>query len=474
MKRPNVVFLFADDQRFSTVCALGNGAVKTPNIDKLAGRGAAFTHAHIPGGTSGAVCMPSRAMLHSGRTLFHIDGAGESIPEDHTTLGEAMRAAGYRTFGTGKWHNGREAFHRSFTDGDEIFFGGMADHWNVPVYRYDPTGKYEAVCLKTPHAFTSNETMVMQCDHVHAGVHSTDLITGASAKFIDGYNDDAPFFMYVSFLAPHDPRTMPPEFLDMYDPENIELPPNFMSEHPFDNGVLQIRDEKLAGFPRTETETRRHIAEYYAMISHLDHRVGRIVQALEDKGELENTIIVFAGDNGLAVGQHGLFGKQNCYDHSVRVPLIFAGPGVPAGRKTDAFAYLLDIFPTLCELTGTDVPASVEGKSLVNAMGDPAGTVRETLYFAYTDKHRAVRDRRFKLIEYVVNGSHNMTQLFDLENDPWEMHNLAPDPAHAGKLAELRTELQKYSREWNDRESQWGRTFWPVYDQSYKGSSGNK
>ena len=141
--KPNIVFFFTDDQRFNTIHALGNDEIITPNIDRLVANGVAFTHAHIPCGTSGAVCMPSRAMLNTGRSLFHIEGAGQSIPDDHTTIGEALQGAGYRTFGTGKWHNGARAYARSFTDGDEIFFGGMADHWNVPAFHYDPTGQYK-------------------------------------------------------------------------------------------------------------------------------------------------------------------------------------------------------------------------------------------------------------------------------------------------------------------------------------------
>ena len=143
-RKPNVLFLFTDDQRFDTVHALGNEKIKTPSINRLVRRGTTFTHAHIPSGTSGAVCMPSRAMLHSGRTLYHLNGAGDIIPEEHTTLGEMFRNNGYRTFGTGKWHNGPEAFNRSFSEGDEIFFGGMSDHWNVPVFHYDPTGRYDS------------------------------------------------------------------------------------------------------------------------------------------------------------------------------------------------------------------------------------------------------------------------------------------------------------------------------------------
>ena len=140
-KTPNVLVLFTDDQRYDTIAALGNDAISTPNIDRLVARGTAFTQAHIPSGMHGAVCMPSRAMLHTGRSLYHLDGTGESIPERFALMGETFAGEGYATFGTGKWHNGPRAFNRSFADGGEIMFGGMADHWNVPMCDYDQIGR---------------------------------------------------------------------------------------------------------------------------------------------------------------------------------------------------------------------------------------------------------------------------------------------------------------------------------------------
>ena len=373
MAPPNILFFFTDDQRFDTLAALGNPHILTPNMDRLAARGTAFTHAHIPGGTSGAVCMPSRAMLHTGRTLFHIDGAGQKIPQDHAMLGEHLRAQGYRTYGSGKWHNGRDSFARSFSEGAEIFFGGMTDHWNVPAYDYDPAGRYDGKCPQVREPFSSKEETYRECDHIKAGTHSSDLIADAAVGHLAGLGGGEPFFMYLSFLAPHDPRVMPAKYREMYREEDVPLPENFMAQHPFDIGVHQIRDEVLADYPRKEGETREHLVDYYAMITHLDDQIGRVLDALEASGRAEETIVVLAGDNGLAVGRHGLFGKQNLYDHSVRVPLLMAGPGVPEGARCDAFAYLFDIFPTLCELAGTETPASVEGTSLVRAMRGGAG-----------------------------------------------------------------------------------------------------
>lgn len=458
MSRPNVLVLLTDDQRFDTIAALGNEKVHTPNLDRLVRRGTSFTRAAIMGGSCGAVCMPSRAMLHTGRTLYRIADKGETIDPAHVTLGEHLARNGYSTWACGKWHNGREAFARSFGGGAEIFFGGMADHWNVPVYDYDPSGKYDATLPCCKDAFHSNELEHRHADHIRCGVHSSTLLADAAVQALREQSGDRPFFLYVAFLAPHDPRTMPQRFRERYDPDRIELPPNYLPVHPFDNGSLAGRDEELESWPRTEQAIRRHVAEYYGMISHLDHEIGRILDVLEAGGLGESTIVVLAGDNGLACGQHGLMGKQSLYEHSVRVPLIFAGPGIPADARREQFCYLSDIYPTLCDLADLDIPDTVEGRSLrPDIQRDAPGPA--TRYHCFQRVQRAVRDGRYKLIEYVVDGWRR-TQLFDLREDPWEMRNLAGERAASAELARLRKELVRLRDEHDDHRAGQGGDFW--------------
>jgi len=186
--------------------------------------------------------------------------------------------------------------------------------------------------------------------------------------------------------------------------------------------------------------------------------------SLEAKGMMDNTIIVFAADNGLAVGQHGLMGKQNCYEHSIRVPLIFAGPGLPEDVSTEALVYLFDIFPTLCNLAGIETPASVEGSSLDEILQDQDATVRPFTYHAYTEYQRAVRTGKYKLIEYVIDGKHTVTQLFDLESDPAELDNLAYYEEYSELRDSLRDELVNLAKEWDDEKTEWGEKFWSHYD----------
>ncbi|MDP7279345.1 MAG: sulfatase-like hydrolase/transferase [Candidatus Poribacteria bacterium] len=461
MRKPNIIFLFTDDQRFDTIGGLNNPAIKTPNLDRLVAEGTTFTNAYIMGGSSGAVCMPSRGMLHTGRSLYHIQGRGESVDPNHAMLGETLQQAGYTSFGTGKWHNGPSAFARSFNAGAEIFFGGMDDHWNVPTCDYDPTGEYRPTPkIDNPHV--DNTVTWRRCDHIATGKHSTDLFVDATINFIEQQPTEDPFLAYVSFMAPHDPRSMPEEFLQLYDPDQIDLPINFMPQHPFDNGWMTGRDEKLAGFPRTKSEVRRHIAEYYAITSHLDAAVGRLRDALNTQGILEETIIVFAGDNGLAVGQHGLMGKQNLYDHSVHVPLIFSGPSIPKGEQRDALVYLIDIFPTLCDLTQTPIPETVEGNSLQPVLDDSENNVRTYLHFAFLEAQRGIRDSQYKLIEYAVGGSHTQTQLFDLIHDPKETQNLVDDLAYAEIRQRLRDQLKQWQTIYGDTREH-GQAFWSAY-----------
>ncbi len=458
-KRPNILFLFADDMRYDTVRALGNPDIVTPHLDELAKRGVSFMNAHIPGGTCGAVCMPSRAMLNTGRTLFRLTAHGADIESDYALLGETLSRAGYNTFGTGKWHNGYKSYARSFTDGAEVFFGGMYDHWKVPAYDHDDTGEYAKVVKDVMNPAYTGLTSTVRMDHVTWGKHSTDLFADAACDYIDRYDSEKPFYMYVSYMAPHDPRSMPEEFLSLYDADKIPLPENFMPEHPFDFGVMDVRDERLEAYPRSPDAIRRHMRDYYAMISHLDASVGRIIESLKKSGRADDTIVLFSADNGLGIGQHGLMGKQNCYEHSIKMPLIFAGPGIPEGERRDGYVYLLDIFPTLCDLAGIEIPRSVEGVSFKDMLNEGDRKIRDEIFFIFQDKVRGIKDERFKLIEYRYREG-RWTQLFDLLKDPLETRNLAEDPDLAEKKARLTAALERASNAWGDREHEVGHNFW--------------
>ncbi len=391
--------------------------------------------------------MPSRAMLLTGRHYFNLPNSVKSmwnVPQEkrgecsYVTFPELFRQSGYETFTTGKWHNGKPLVARGFTDGGAIFFGGMSNHLATPVQDFDPTGEY------------ANDR------RQRSEVFSSELFSDAAIAFLRHRLDDRPFLMYVSYTAPHDPRMAPAEFAAMYRPEEIELPANFKTEHPYPIGDLRVRDEKLAPHPRTPQVVREHIAAYYAMITHLDAQIGRVLDALQESGEAENTIIVLAGDNGLAVGQHGLLGKQNIYEHSARVPLIISGPGVPHGEVRDGVCYLHDVFPTICDLTGLNIPSTVESRSLAPALTDAQAEIHDSLLLSYSTGAkedvdgeklpkgilRGVRQGQWKLIKSRCEGQ-IVTRLYQLDTDPWEMKDLSEAADHREQLTHLESLLRE-------------------------------
>lgn len=424
--RPNIIFLFSDDQRFDTIHALGNAEIQTPNLDGLVKRGFTFTHTYIMGSTQPAVCVCSRAGLMSGRSLFRAPTNLQGVP----LLPDVLHSAGINTYGIGKWHNGPASYAAAFNGGDAIFFGGMNDHSRIPVFAFDKQGKYPKARQQI-------------CDQF-----STTLFADKAVSFLENYQDAQPFFLYVAFTAPHDPRTPPGKYKTMYDPAKLSLPKNFLPRHPFNNGELTIRDEQLAPWPRTESVVRQHLADYYGMISHLDEQIGRILHTLAKTGREQNTIVIFAGDNGLAVGQHGLLGKQSLYEHSVRVPLVMAGPGVPADQKSAALVYLYDLFPTLCELAQVKLPTGVEGQSLLPIVRGETQSARPEIFAAYRDGQRMIRDHEYKLIRY---PQINRTQLFDLKKDPKEMHDLADDATQAKRVSDMLARLAKQQENYGDK-----------------------
>jgi arylsulfatase A-like enzyme len=423
-KRPNILFLFSDDQRADTIAALGNPHIRTPNLDKLVKRGTAFTRAYCMGAMQGAVCVPSRAMLLSGRSLFRISENLKGV----TTWPAMFARMGWRTFMTGKWHNQEASALSAFAEGKTIFFGGMGYPYKLPVADITPK-----------HTLTEKRP---------SGKHSVELFGDSVIDFIKSQQgSDKPFLAYVAFNGPHDPRVAPKEYHQPYDANKPPLPPNFLAQHPFNNGDLVGRDERLAPWPRTPDVVRQHLADYYAYITFLDAQVGRIVAALREAGLEEDTIIVFSSDSGLAIGSHGLFGKQNLYDHSMRSPLILAGPGIPQGKQSDAMCYLFDVFPTLGELAGVPAPEGSEGKSLVPILRGERKEPRDALFFAYRNVQRAVRDDRWHMLVY---PQINKTQLFDLQNDPYEIKDLAGDPAQAKQVERLTEKLKELQQQFGD------------------------
>jgi arylsulfatase A-like enzyme len=410
--RPNILFIFADDQRPDTIAALGNAHIKTPNLDRLVRRGVSFDRAYMMGGMQGATCVPSRAMLLSARSLFHID---EKLTRDETWPA-AFGRAGYTTFISGKWHNTPASVPLSFQRARSLFTGGMTNPMKAPLGSLE-NGKMGPAKISPKHAcetFTDETIAFLQEPH------------------------PTPFFAYLPFDGPHDPHIVPDDYPVRYDPAQIPLPANFLPQHPFDNGEMVIRDEKLLPWPRTSADVRAMLADYYRYISYLDMLLGRVLDTLDASPAAQNTLIVFTSDSGVARGSHGLIGKQNLYEHSLRVPLIIAGPGIPANRRTAAMCYLFDVLPTFGAIAGVPGPKTSEGLDLTATLHDPNRPARTAMMFGYRDVQRALRDDRYKLIRY---PQVDRTQLFDLVADPDERVDLSSRPEHAARVAAMLTAL---------------------------------
>lgn len=475
---PNIVLILTDDQRFDTIHELGNEMIQTPYLDGLVERGTVFTRAYMMGGQFAGTCVPSRAMLLSGRSLYQLGwtptevnarGFHKRIPSAHTTIPEALRNAGYTTFICGKWHNDLASLQRMFAAGSRIY--GFSPDDRRTHYLLGTQELRDGVLLPDSRVYGRGAggaeiPLIITAERMTAWkkerpesfearfLHSSEVFGNGAVEFLRNHRDDRPFFLYLPFHGPHDPRTAPKRFRDLYTPDKIPLPVSYLPEHPFDLGIRDVRDEKLAGYPRSPTEIRGHLADYYAMITQVDEQIGRVLATLRETRQLENTIVVMTGDSGLAVGNHGLMGKQNLYDAGgVHVPLIFSGPGIPRGQRRDALVYTFDLLPTLCELAGAAIPATASGLSLVPVMKGRRESVRDSLYLAYSGTQRAVQEDRLKLIESIYGGARR-SQLFDLRRDPHEMHDLAASPDFQSELLRLRGELLRLKAQYHESDAE--------------------
>ncbi len=448
LEKPNILFIFADDYCYNCLGSSGLDNISTPNLDRLMASGTNFTHTFNQGGWNGAISAASRAMMITGENIWSAAKHSNYIPELQepknwpvdakqlesadkvpfaTSFPEYMNQAGYETYITGKWHvdidpndvfdhvkNIRGGMPNQANDCyNRLFLEGVEDKWQPYDTSYGGFWK--------------------------GGKHWSEVVKDDALEYMAmAKESDDPFFMYIAFNAPHDPRQAPKEYIDMYPLEEISIPENFLPEYPYKDSIgcwTSLRDERLAPFPRTERSVQVNRQEYYALISHLDTQIGEILDALEASGKLESTYIMFTADHGIAIGDHGFIGKQNMYDASMRVPLFLAGPGIPKGQEVDDLVYLQDVMATALDLAGSEGLQAVDFKSLIPLAIDEDGAERrEAVYGAYTGQQRSVRDKEYKMIIY---PKYNLVRLFDLEKDPHEMCDLAANPEYKDKLVEM-------------------------------------
>lgn len=440
--RPNILFLFADDLAPDAIRALGALDIDTPHLDRLVARSTRFANAYNMGAWQPAVCIASRTMLVTGRSLWDahaIDPKADAERVAGRLWPQLLADAGYATYMTGKWH----------VKADAALAFQTSRHVR-PGMPKDTPEAYNRPPADAPDPWDAGDESLG--GFWEGGRHWSEVTADDTIDFLrDRSRGEKPFFIYTAFNAPHDPRQAPRAYLDRYPLERIALPPNLLAEYPHKDAIgcgPALRDERLAPFPRDERAVRTHLREYFAIITHLDAQIGRILDALEASGEADDTWIVFTADHGLAVGAHGFLGKQNMYEHSLRVPFFVAGPGIPAGRVVDAPIHLQDIMPTTLELAGAPKPDHVFFESLLPLLrGAPGGSARPAVYAAYVDLQRAVVRDGWKLIVYPKAG---VERLYHLADDPHELRDLAADPAHAAVRLRLREALRELQEKLGD------------------------
>ncbi len=464
--KPNIVFIFADDLTYSAVRALGNKEIKTPNLDKLVHTGTTFTHAYNMGAWNGAVCAASRAMIVSGRSVWNANQfrqswkLGDNLDK---TWGKLMESQGYRTFMTGKWHVDAPA-DKVFQNVTHVRPGMPKDAWN----HYEMVQKFEEIAstkiqpseimpigYNRPKDSTDNSWSPSDPKYGgfwKGGKHWSEVLKEDALGFIaKAKNQSNPFFMYLAFNAPHDPRQAPQEYIDMYPLDAISPPKSWLPEYPFKDGIgngQDLRDEALAPFPRTEYAIKKHIQEYYALITHMDDQIGEILDALEGSGKKEkNTYIIFTADHGLAMGRHGLLGKQSLFDHSIRAPFIIVGPDIPKEKRISTDIYIQDAMATSLALAGVEKPDYVEFNSVLGLIKDQTKNQYQAIYGSYIDLQRMIRKDGYKLIVY---PKLEKVLLFNMDKDPEEMNDLARDPKYQNKIKELFIELIEIQKSNND------------------------
>ncbi len=470
-KKPNILFIIADDQSpFDFKAYDPSSPLDAPVIGSLAVDGMTFDAAYHMGSMSGAVCSPSRTMIMSGRTLWHLPPRGKKHLKReqgitngrdilNNTLPAVFNRAGYDTMRTCKKGNSYSLANAQFkVVHDATKRGGTAESGSA--------------------------------------WHGQQVINYLNER--EKKDDRNPFFIYFGFSHPHDVRDGTPELLEKYgavnhrerkslppaNPKAPKLPLNWLPKHPFHHGHPGLRDEVSVGGVwerRDKVTIRNEIGRQLACSENIDQQVGRVLKKLKAMGELDNTYIIYTADHGMAIGRHGLQGKQNLYEHTWRVPLFVKGPGIKAGSRVTGNVYLLDTLSTLCDLAGIAIPATSQGRSFKPVLMGKQDTIRDVLYGAYCGGTkpgmRSVRKGDWKLIKYdVMDGKVRQTQLFNLRENPHEyivenhdskvkaqseakprpgQLNLADDPRHAGKLKEMEILLHSEMKRLGDPHRLW-------------------
>ncbi len=460
-RRPNILFVMTDDQRWDAMSCAGNKILRTPHMDRLAAEGVRFGQAFV----TNALCAPSRACVltglytHAHGVMTNGDGPDfvmqTGLRPGQATFPMLLRQAGYYTAVVGKWHV------RSDPEG--------FDHWAI---------------LPGQGRYNDPEMIVMGARMVFRG-HSEDVVGDQALQILRHRPRDKPFCLLLHFKAPHRPWQPAGRFENRYDGVTIPEPKNFQKSLAGRPAAVAQSDMQIADMPdfaqrgvnpNLPREKRKHLnfqaflKNYYRVLLGVDENLGRVLDYLDDAGLRENTLVIYTGDNGFFLGEYGLFDKRFMYEPSIRVPMLLRYPAaVGAGRAdTEHMVINNDVAPTVLDYAGVPIPAAMNGHSRSwKALFEGRGPWRQSWMYEYFEypavhcagKHRGVRTRDWKYIHYWEKPE--ARELFHLAEDPEERHNLAADPRHQGKLAELEAELDRLRTETGDDRSRDGSAFRP-------------
>jgi choline-sulfatase len=431
----NVLFINSDQHSPRALGCYGNSTVKTPNLDALAARGTRFGNAYCPT----PICVPSRAALATGRyphTIESWDNGTPYIGTEADSWGKRLAEQGHKVTTIGKLH------YRKADDPN-----GFPDQ-RLPMHVLDGVGDVYGCLREAMPVRTSNRQHILNAGAGEVEYTRYDRATTEEAiRFLsnEGPKQEQPWALFVSLTYPHFPLKVPQEFYDLYPPDSLPMPfhwrPAEWSQHPFQ--VWQ-RERQALDEPIDEASIRKAIAAYYGMVTFLDHNIGEILGALEASGQTESTRIIYSTDHGEQLGEHGMWWKSSMLEASVGIPLIVAGPEIPEGKVSNTNVSLVDCFPGIVEAVGAELApqdADLPGESIFRlAQQDDRERISFSEFHAALSPTAAfmLRTPRYKYIRYVGMPP----QLFDMEADRFEAHDLANDPNFAATLADCEAQLR--------------------------------
>lgn len=473
-QRPNIVFVITDQQRFDTIAALGYDYVRTPHLDRLVEEGTAFTNTYV----TSPSCAPSRASLFSG-TYPHTTGVLRNDEPWHHSWVELLGDAGYHCVNVGKMHTypyeASVGFHERHVvenkDRETPRLPFYLDTWDKALW-------VRGVRKPSRVTYAEREDYAERLGAFEweppADLHADAYVGSLATMWLDRWRGTEPFFLQVGFPGPHPPYDPTPEALEPYldqdvprphrSREEIDAQPHALKElraqhMSVDHDAIVHLDEP------SEAQMERQRRHYYANITMIDEQIGEIRSALERRGVLENTLIVFTADHGDTLNDHGQSQKWSMYEGSVHVPAIVWGPGrVQPGQVLDGLTSHMDLGPTILEFAGVEIPSWFEARSLVPALSGEAYPGRSRVFSEHardrilsgTANMTMVLKDGWKLVEYLDPDE---GQLFDLRSDPGEMTNLFDDPLHGDRRDELLRDISVWRAQSQLQTSTWAAPF---------------